>query len=504
MKNTCFRTMVLILATSTLLGLSGCGSTGVESDQDLLGTTATPPVVTPPVVTPPVSNTPPNASDFNMTLDINVSAVTNDWKILSMANDSDGDDLSASVMTQGNYGTFFISGDSVTYTETIDGNSTDEGILEISDGSDSVQVTITVNKIYWKQVSAAGSHTAAIKSDGTLWSWGQNNSGQLGNGNTTDSSVPVQESSMATNWSFVGVGSRHSAAIKADGTLWTWGSNNHGQLGDGSNTDSSVPVQESSMATNWTSVDGGFAHTSAIRSDGTLWTWGYNNFGQLGNGNTADALIPVQENSMATNWHSLSAGIDHTAAIKTDGTFWLWGFNSKGQLCDGSTTNSSVPVQESTKASNWDSVGAGSQHTAAIKTDNTVWSCGSNQNGQLGIPLTTTESAVPVQESSQATNWHFLSTGEQHTVVIKSDSTLWSWGLNDKGQLGDGTSTNSAVPVQEVLGDMDWSIVDGGQGHTAAIKSNGMLWLWGNNNHGQLGDGTTGGSTNVPAPLSIP
>ena len=244
----------------------------------------------------------------------------------------------------------------------------------------------------------AGSwYSTAIKSDGTLWAWGDNEYGQLGNGTTTGSSIPIQESTTSSDWSSVGAGEYHIAAIKSDGTLWAWGFNLDGELGNGTNTDSSVPVQEHTASSDWSSVSAGSGHTAAVKSDATLWAWGYNFFGQLGNGTNTDSNVPVQESTASSDWSSVSAGGYYSAAIKSDGTLWAWGLNDHGELGNGTNSISSVPVQESTASSDWSSVNAGDEFTTAIKSDGgTLWAWGANYYGQLGNG-TNTDSSVPVQ-----------------------------------------------------------------------------------------------------------
>ncbi len=184
-------------------------------------------------------------------------------------------------------------------------------------------VTVSnVTGIDWSAIAAGGSHTVALKSDGTLWAWGDNDYGQLGDGTTTDKATPTQIGS-ATNWSAIAAGSRHTVGLKSDGTLWTWGRNPYGQLGDGTTVDKYSPTQVGS-ATNWSTVAAGRHHTASLTSDGTLWAWGRNDYGQLGDGTTASKNTPTQIGS-ATNWSAVAAGGHHTVAIKTDGTLWTWG-----------------------------------------------------------------------------------------------------------------------------------------------------------------------------------
>jgi len=344
----------------------------------------------------------------------------------------------------------------------------------------------------WQTISAGAWHTAAIRDDGTLWAWGQNNFGQLGDGTTTDSSIPVQESTKTNDWKTVYAGVTHTTAIKNDGTLWAWGQNYYDQLGDGTTTDSSIPVQESTKTNDWKAVSAGACHTTAIKNDGTLWAWGGNIYGRLVSSTTTGNGIPVQENTKANDWKAIYAGGNHTAATKDDGTLWAWGQNVSGQLGYATTTDSSSPVQENTKANDWKTIYAGVTHTAAIKNDGTLWAWGQNNFGQLGDG-TTTQRSIPVQENTRANNWKAVCAGYWHTAAIKEDGTLWAWGQNNFGQLGDGTTTQRSIPVQENTRANNWKVVCVGYWHTVAIKDDGTLWTWGYNNFGQLGNGTTTG-----------
>jgi len=339
-----------------------------------------------------------------------------------------------------------------------------------------------------KTVSAGYMHTAAIKEDGTLWVWGFNDSGQLGLSTPVIATVPIQ---IEGKWKAVSAGWDHTAAIKTDGTLWAWGNNWFGQLGDGTTINSNTPVQESTHASNWVTISAGGGHTVAIKTDGSLWTWGWNILGQLGLGDTTNRETPVQV-LPGTTWETVSAG-DHTAAIKTDGSLWAWGKNTYGQLGDGTTIDSNTPVQESTHASNWVTVSAGYDHTVAIKTDGSLWTWGDNSYGKLGLGDTTINSNTPVQESTHASNWVTVSARGSHTAAIKTDGSLWTWGQNTYGQLGNGTGGSHINHTPAKIWGKDannWKTVSAGYYHTTAIKEDGVLWSWGSNFDGQLGDAT--------------
>ena len=191
--------------------------------------------------------------------------------------------------------------------------------------------------------TAAGyGHTVEVKSDGTLWAWGWNAYGQLGDG-TTNSQVSPEHIGTASNWASVSAGALHTVALKSDGTLWAWGDNYYGELGDGTTTNQQSPEQIGT-ATNWASVSAGEYHTVAVKSDGTLWAWGWNAYGQLGDGTTNSQVSPEQIGT-ATNWASVAAGEYHTVALKSDGTLWAWGWNAYGQLGDNTTTDRYSPEQ---------------------------------------------------------------------------------------------------------------------------------------------------------------
>ena len=305
-------------------------------------------------------------------------------------------------------------------------------------------VTTFAGGITWKQISCGYNFTAAIKTDGTLWTWGYNSNGQLGINTTVRRTTPVTTFAGGTNWKQVSGGYRHTAAIKTDGTLWTWGYNGNGQLGINDNITRSTPVTTFAGGTDWKQVSCGSNHISAIKTDGTLWTWGYNNFGQLGR--KVFPLTPVTTFAGGNNWsdtatgaseelYTICAGYSHTGAIKTDGTLWTWGYNSNGQLGINTFTTRSTPVTTFAGGITWKQISCGYNFTAAIKTDGTLWTWGSNVNGQLGDNTNILKS-TPVTTFAGGTNWKQVSCSGGNsverifTLAIKTDGTLWTWGSN--------------------------------------------------------------------------
>ena len=252
--------------------------------------------------------------------------------------------------------------------------------------------------------------------------------------------------------------------------LWTWGGvfGISGQLGDNTATSRSTPVTTLAGGTNWKQVAGGREHTAAIKTDGTLWTWGYNFTGQLGDNTTFQRLTPVTTFAGGTNWKQVACGNAHTAAIKTDGTLWTWGYNAYGQLGDNTINTRRTPVTTFAGETNWKQVACGSFHTAAIKTDGTLWTWGRNSYGRLG-DNTSTLKLTPVTTFAGGTNWKQVAGGYQHTAAIKTDGTLWTWGQNSSGQLGNNTTTTRSTPVTTFAGGSNWKQVAGGHRHTSAL-----------------------------------
>jgi len=330
----------------------------------------------------------------------------------------------------------------------------------------------------WKQVSCGYDFSAGIKTDGTLWTWGSNSengrtfvTGQSGDNTTTDKSSPVQTITFGTNWKQVGCGWMHATAIKTDGTLWTWGYNGTGCLGDNTTSSKSSPVQTIAFGTNWKSVSAGRLHTAAVKSDGTLWCWGYNLYGQLGDNSVTQRNSPVQTVAFGTNWMQVCAGYQSTAAIKADGTLWTWGYNLNGQLGDNSTASKSSPVQTVAFGTNWKQLYSFTgQHMFATKTNGTLWGWGSGTSLQLGENISSVNRSSPVQTITYATNWKSVACGLYHTAAIRTDGTLWTWAYNDHGQLMNNTTTGPASPTQTILYGQNWKSVSCGRSTTFAIK----------------------------------
>jgi alpha-tubulin suppressor-like RCC1 family protein len=330
-----------------------------------------------------------------------------------------------------------------------------------------------------------------------LFAWGNNGGGRLGQNNITSYSSPVQVP--GTTWISIS-GSSNTFAIKTDGTLWSWGSNGNGQLGQNNTTNISSPVQI--PGTTWRSISSGSYHALATKTDGTLWAWGKGDgnlgAGQLAQNNTVSYSSPVQ--IPGTTWRSaISSDFFMSVATKTDGTLWVWGSNWNGQLGNSqsyaSLIGASSPIQ--IPGTTWNSISAGRGHTLATKTDNTLWAWGGNVQGQLGLNDTTVYSSP---RQIPGTTWSFINAADSNfSFATKTDGTLWAWGYNDVGQLGQNNRTYYSSPVQ--IPGTTWNNLGSGSNYALATKTDGTLWSWGYNSNGQLGQNNR---TQFSSPVQIP
>jgi hypothetical protein len=334
---------------------------------------------------------------------------------------------------------------------------------------------------------------------GLSFGWGLNSSGQIGDGTVTSRRSPVSVVGGFTDWADVSAGNLHVLAVRANGTSWSWGSNQLGQLGDNTTTTRSSPVSVVGGFTDWCQVSAGYRHSLAVRTNGTVWAWGCNGQGRLGDNTTANRSSPVSVVGGFTDWCQASAGSDHSLGLRTNGTLWAWGCNGQGRLGDNTTTDRSSPVSVVGGFTDWCQVSAGNRHSLGLRTNGTLWAWGCNDVGRLG-DNTTTDRSSPVSVVGGFTDWCQVSAGNFHNLAIRTNGTLWAWGCNDVGRLGDNTTTNRSSPVSVVGGFTDWCQVSAGLSHSLATRMDGTLWAWGSNSSGRLGDNTT---TDRSSPVSV-
>jgi alpha-tubulin suppressor-like RCC1 family protein len=330
------------------------------------------------------------------------------------------------------------------------------------------------------------------------WSWGLNGQGRLGDNTAINKSSPVSVVGDFPDWVQATAGTTHSVRLKANGTIWSVGSNANGRLGDGTTTNRSSPVAVVGGFTDWIQVNAG-SHTLGIRANGTAWAWGTNTNGQLGDDTVVDKSSPVSVVGAYTDWIQLAAGTSHSIGIRANGTAWSWGINTSGRLGDGTTTDRSSPVSVVGGFTDWAYVAAGGDHSLGLRANGTLWAWGVNTNGRLGDG-TTTPTSSPVSVVGGFTDWIQTVAGASHSVGLRANGTVWTWGLNLGGRLGDDTTTARSSPVSVVGGFTDWVYIGVGNAHTLAIRANGTLWSWGQNTNGQLGDDTV---VDKSSPVSV-
>ena len=376
--------------------------------------------------------------------------------------------------------------------------------------------------------------TIILKSDGTVWTWGANFNGKLGIGDTNPvrSVVPVEVHG-AGNVGYLNsvkliMGCEfHNVAVKPDGTVWCWGWNGIGQLGNGTTNDSWTPTQTGLTAipplTSVVKLGGRPYFTLAVKSDGTIWAWGMNQFGQMGNGTVSPFTnVPVM---VSNSWPGgaingplqVTCGYQFGAALATNGTVWTWGSGSHGELGNGTTTPSYYPARVA-GLTNITAISAGWYHILALRADGTVWDWGNNSNGELGDG-NSLNGLSPVQVLN-VSNIVSVSGGDAHSTALAADGTIWKWGVNDVGELGNGTTNNAPNPapakiLTDTFGNGFSNIVmaSARDYHNIAVKADGSVWMWGANDRGQCGNGTTnsawrpgpvvGLGARVPLPVNL-
>jgi alpha-tubulin suppressor-like RCC1 family protein len=396
----------------------------------------------------------------------------------------------------------------------------------------------------WSSLGLGGDHSCALRSDSSLYCWGRNDYGQLGDGTTTDRSSPTHIGT--ATWTAVSGGYAFTCGIQTGSALYCWGENDMGQLGLGVVGEQHTPTQVGTATWSATLARGGsprmiscairaadstlwcwgdlgpqvlrptqvgtdgtwsglatgfFGAACGVRTDGTLWCWGTNLWGQLGLGNAASRVAPTQVTSpSSTGWSAVAAGARHVCALRGD-TLWCWGYNAEGEIGNNTTTNQPTAVQVTVPAATgWASVSAGFADTCATRTDGSLYCWGSNGNGQLGLGNTTDQHQPAQVTTPSGTGWSSVGTGYQHVCATRTDGTLYCWGDGRNGRLGQGsTGSSNPTPLQVTApSGTGWSILGLGADTSCAIRTDGSLYCWGKNIEGEVGNGNAPNDQNTP------
>ncbi|APR84767.1 BNR repeat domain protein [Minicystis rosea] len=346
-------------------------------------------------------------------------------------------------------------------------------------------------------VAAGQFHACAIRADKTMWCWGHNTSGQAGTGTSDPIFLRPAPAGNGTDWIQVGAGASFTCALDGSKQISCWGTNGAGQLGDGTVSTRLSPTPMTGGISDWTTLEVGNNHSCALRQDGSVWCWGANTRGQIGDGTNTNATAPTAV-SMAGPWTSVSAGVEFTCAVKADHTLWCWGLDTSRQLGDGKTTNSNIPVQEKTLATDWASVSAGSAYACGLKLDGRRYCWGTNSLGQGGD--TTILALAQPTAADTVTSWSRIDAGDLAACALRTDGTLWCWGDGSLGQTAQPGAEGPLLTPAQVGTDSDWTAIASGLRFACGLRQGGHLHCWGNASRAALGLGY-GSDRSDPSPV---
>jgi alpha-tubulin suppressor-like RCC1 family protein len=348
----------------------------------------------------------------------------------------------------------------------------------------------------WRVVSAGDEHTCGIQTTGRLYCWGNNNYGQLGRGTQAPDhafyATPVEAQPGANNWTSVSAGDEHTCGLRANGRIYCWGLNVFGELGDGTYETRLVPTLVAGGHTDWVSVSAGYDHTCGRRSNGRIYCWGDDDFGQLGDGaGETDRQVPRLVAGGIRNWVSVDTGQGLTCARRANRTAWCWGDDGYGAVGDGpGSTSRFVPRLVAGGITNWTRLAVGQYHVCGRRASGRLLCWGNDVFGQLGNGGPDSDRFSPTAVSGGVSNWTTVDAGEGHTCAGRSNGWIWCWGQGDSGQRGDGTVASESTPGLAVFGAGTWTTLSTGEDHTCAIKPSKRLFCWGEGSDHQLGNGS--------------
>jgi alpha-tubulin suppressor-like RCC1 family protein len=343
------------------------------------------------------------------------------------------------------------------------------------------------------QIAAGGCHTVAIDKNGRAWAWGYNTTdnlptGQLGDNSTASRRTPVSVAGATKTFCQIVYGNGHTVAIDKNGRAWAWGNNEHGQLGDNTTSSKRTPVSVIGATKTFCQISAGSFFSLAIDINGQVWTWGQNNYGQLGDNTFTSKITPISIVGATKTFCKIAGGQCHTVAIDKNGRAWAWGYNGFGQLGDNSTTYYATPISVLGTSKTFCQLAVGACHTVAIDKNGRAWGWGNGSFGQIGNNTELTIIRTPVSVVGATKTFCQIKTGLCHTVAIDKNGRAWSWGTNNVGQLGDNTTSARRTPVSVVGTTKTFCQIAAQADYTIAIDKNGQAWGWGYNVNGQLGD----------------